>query len=281
MSQKVPLIVKVFRVYFNSVALLFPKNSAKQLMNLFSKPRARVLRTRELEVLNRSQKSFFKFGKEEIKVYQWGEGKKLAMLFHGWESNAGSLGAFIDPLIKKGYRVIAFDAPAHGGSKGKYSNLVYFKKAAKEMIDEYGVPNVAIGHSLGACAIIMCAYEENLHFEKTILLAPLNRLMSVFEEYRQILKIPKKLYQPFLNHFEGYTGYSFRSFYFHNYGKQTKLDEVLLFHDEGDKITDFSHALEFEQNWNSIRLEAISKTGHYRVLWDETMVAKSIDYIEN
>jgi len=279
MSQKIPFMLQVFRTYFNSVGLLFPRTSAKQLMNLFSKPRERVLRTREMEVLNKAEKSFLRFGQEEIKVYQWGEGEKLAMLFHGWESNAGSLGAFIAPLMAKGYRIVAFDAPAHGGSKGKYSNLVYFKKSAKEMIREYGVPNVAIGHSLGACAIIMCAYEEKLHFEKTILLAPLNRLMSVFEEYQQILKIPEKLFHPFLKHFEEFTGYSFQSFYFHNYGKQTKLNEVLLFHDEEDKITSFSHATDFKQNWEAIRLEAIRETGHYRVLWNEIMILKSIDYI--
>ncbi len=281
MAQKVPFMVKVFRAYFNSAALLFPKASAKHLMNLFSKPRARVLRTREVEVLKKAQTSFLKFDKEEIKVYKWGEGEKMAMLFHGWESNAGSLGAFIDPLINQGYRIIAFDAPAHGGSKGKYSNLVYFKKAAKEMIQSHGVPNVAIGHSLGACAIIMCAYEGNLHFEKTILLAPLNRLMSVFEEYQQILRIPEKLYLSFLNHFEDFTGYSFRSFYFHSYGKQTRLNEVLIFHDEADKVTSFSHAKEFEQNWEAVRLETIRETGHYRVLWDQGMVEKSTDYIEN
>ncbi|MFT6165976.1 MAG: alpha-beta hydrolase superfamily lysophospholipase [Vicingaceae bacterium] len=281
MSKKVPFILKVFRVYFNSVAHLYPSVSAKQLISLFSKPRVRVLRAREVEVLDKAENSFLKFGKEEIKVYQWGEGEKLAMLFHGWESNAGSLGAFIDPLLEKGYRIIAFDAPAHGGSKGKYSNLVYFKKTAKEMMHKYGVPNVAIGHSLGACAIIMCAYEDNLHFERTILLAPLNRLMSVFEEYQKILKIPKKLFQSFLSHFEDFAGYSFQSFYFHNYGKQTNLDRVLLFHDEEDKITNFSHASDFEQNWDAIRLEPIRETGHYRVLWDAGMITKAMDYIRN
>ena len=279
MSQKVPFIIKFFRVYFNSVALLFPKTSAKHLMNIFSKPRARVFRAREMEVLKQAKKSFLKFENEEIKVYEWGEGEKLAMLFHGWESNAGSLGAFTAPLIKKGYRVVAFDAPAHGGSKGKYSNLVYFKKAAEEMIHTYGVPSVAVGHSLGACAIIMCAYEENLHFKKTILLAPLNRLMSVFEEYQQFLKIPEKLFHPFLNHFEEFTGYSFRSFFFHGYGNRTKLNKVLLFHDEGDKITSFLHATDFKQNWEAVQLEVIRDTGHYRILWDELMLSKSINYI--
>ena len=281
MAQKIPTLVKVFRVYFNSLGLLYPKHSAKQLINIFSRPRAKVLRKRELDVLDTAKKSFLKFDKEEINVYEWGEGNKTAMLFHGWESNAGSLGAFVTPLIEQGYHVIAFDAPAHGGSKGKYSNLVYFKKAAKQMMLNYGQPEVVVGHSLGACAIIMCAYEERMIFEKTILIAPLNRLMSVFEEYQQILTVPPKLFSRFLKRFEDFTGYSFESFYFHEYGQQTALKEVLLFHDVADQITKFEHAEDFEKNWEAVRLESIEDTGHYRILWEEEMVKKSIDYIKS
>ena len=280
MARKIPFIVQVFRVYFNSLGLLFPKLSAKQLMNLFSKPRVKVLRKREIAVLNEARKSFLRFEGEEIKVYEWGAGDKLAMLFHGWESNAGSLGALVAPLVEEGFHVVAFDAPAHGGSKGKYSNLMYFKKAAKNMIHKFGAPQLAIGHSLGACAIIMCAYEENIVFEKTILIAPLNRLMAVFEEYQQILNIPDKLFVLFLNHFQEFTGYSFDQFYFHDYGNRTELNKVLLFHDKGDKITNFYHAKEFDENWDAVQLEVIQNSGHYRILWDVGMVSKSIQYVK-
>jgi predicted alpha/beta hydrolase family esterase len=158
---------------------------------------------------------------------------------------------------------------------------VYFKKAAKHKIHKYGVPEIAIGHSLGACTIIMCAYEEGFHFQKTILLAPLNRLMSVFEEYQEILKIPPKLFRPFINNFEDFTDYTFQSFYFHDYGKKSTLNNVLLFHDEMDKVTGFSHAKDFDENWDAVQLEPVQNTGHYRVLWDDNMLSKSMRYIES
>ena len=75
MPQKNPLIIRVFRIYFNSAAHLFPSAASKQLMNIFSKPRVRVLRIRELEMLNKAKKSFLKFGTEEIKTYEWGRRK--------------------------------------------------------------------------------------------------------------------------------------------------------------------------------------------------------------
>ena len=214
-----------------------------------------------------------------MKIYEWGIGEKLAVLFHGWESNAGSLGAFVKPLMQLGYKVVAFDAPAHGGSGGKRANLVYFKRAAKFILEKYPHPDLVVGHSLGANSIIMTSYEEKLKFEKVILVAPLNRLMSVFEDMKELLKIPESLFKRFIDNFEKWAGYSFRDFYFHDYGDKSKIENVLIFHDRNDRITKYSHAEAFEENWKEVELYTINNTGHYKILWDSEMIKKSIDYI--
>lgn len=280
MSQKVPLIVKGLRVYFNSVGLLFPKHSGKYLQKLFSTPRARVLKKHEIEVLKKAKKSFLKVDGSRLKIYEWGQGNQIAMLFHGWETNAGSLGAFVEPLVRMGYKVVAYDAPAHGGSEGKLANLVYFKSSAKAVIKEKGIPEVVIGHSLGADSIIMTAFEEDIKFEKVILIAPLNRLMSVFEQMQELLKIPEKLFVPFIEYFEKLTTYPFKNFYFHNYGRKTALENVLLFHDKNDRITNFSHAKDFKNNWPAVHLETIEGSGHYKILWDDKVLNESLNYIK-
>ena len=279
MAKKLPLFVLILRFYFNSIGLLFPNHSSKWLRKLFSTPRVRVLRKPELAILNQAQKSFINVEGNQLKIYEWGSGNRLAMLFHGWETNAGSLGAFVEPLVTAGFKIVAFDAPAHGGSEGKRANLVYFKKAAKEVISKFGKPDVAIGHSLGADAIIMTAYEEKIAFEKVVLIAPLNRLMSVFEQMKEMLSIPEKLYVPFINDFAKIAGYDFWKFYFHNYGKQTELQKVVLFHDKNDRITNFSHATDFAENWKEVNLRPVENTGHYKILWDESVVSQTMGYI--
>ena len=280
MKQKTPLIVYFFRCYFSTLGLLFQTIASKQLVKLFSTPRKRVIKSREEEILATARKDSIEVGKENIRTYDWGNGEKVVMLFHGWESNAGSLGAFVEPLLEKGYKVISFDAPAHGKSQGRRANLIYFKKTAKAMIEKYGVPDIAIGHSLGANTIIMTSFEEDVIFRKTILIAPLNRLMSVFEEMKAILKLTDKLFGRFIDQFSLVSGYSLRPFYFHNYGKESKLRDVLLLHDENDRITSFSHAIEMAKNWNAIRLKKITGSGHYKILWSEEVLESVMQYVE-
>lgn len=279
MAKQIPPIVSVFRAYFNSIGLVFKKHSAKQLIKLFSTPRKKVVRQQEIEILKKAKKSKMQLGGETMVLYEWGEGDRLAMLFHGWESNAGSLGAFVQLLLDEGYRILSFDAPAHGKSDGKYANLVYFKAAAKTMMTTYGVPDLVVGHSLGGNSIIMTAFEEGYKFEKVILVSPLNRLMSVFEEMKSILRLPEELFNMFINRFEKEVGYDFRTFYFHEYLEKGPLNNVLLFHDLNDRVTSFSHAKTFQQESKKVSLTAIEGSGHYKILWNEEVLEKSKAYI--
>lgn len=280
MKKTYPTIVYVFRAYFNSIALLNKDFAAKQLVKLFSTPRKRVVRKRETDILEGSKQSFIMVDGEKVATYEWGSGNKTAILFHGWESNAGSIGAFVEPLLNRSYKVIAFDAPAHGGSEGKRSNLLYFKKTARQIVEQIGIPDLAIGHSLGANAIIMLAKEDYLQIPKVILISPLNRLMSVFEDFQQLLSLRKELFNRFVEQFEALAGYSFNNFYFHDYGKESPLKQVLLLHDVGDQITDFKHSKDMNEAWPQAQLEPISGSGHYRILWEGQTLKKVSEFMD-
>lgn len=280
MKKSVPFIARVFRIYFNTIGLVFKDLAARQLIKLFSTPRNRVVRKREKEVLATAKQSSIKVNNTSIAVYEWGEGTKTAILFHGWESNAGSLGAFVQPLVENNYKVVSFDAPAHGKSKGKQSNLIYFKKTAKFIIEKIGVPDLVIGHSLGANTIIMVAKEEKINFSKAVLISPFNRLMSVFDELRLMLKIPPKLFNRFIEKFGIIAGYEFKDFYFQDMGKQSPLENVLILHDVDDKITEYKHSKEMNKAWPKTSLKSISGSGHYRILWDEVAIESALEFID-
>ncbi len=280
MKKSVPLIVYFFRLYFNTIGVVFKETASKHLIQLFSTPRKRVKRRREEEILDQSRKSTVSVLGEELATYEWGEGDKLAMLFHGWESNAGSLGAFVKPLLGKGYRVFSFDAPAHGNSSGKRANLIYFKNTAKELIKMKGKPDLVIGHSLGANTIILVSYEEQIKFEKVVLISPLNKLMTVFEEIQDLLKIPKSLFNAFVKNFGKLASYELKDFYFAKFGNLSPLDDVLILHDLDDKVTDFTHAETLNKAWPASSLSAIKGSGHYRILWDHESLKAITEFLK-
>src|SRR5688500_15132227 len=48
-----------------------------------------------------------------VRGHVWGTGPAV-YLVHGWGGRGSQLGSFVEPLLAGGFRVVMFDAPAHG-----------------------------------------------------------------------------------------------------------------------------------------------------------------------
>lgn len=273
------LLLIFLKVYFNSVGLLFPKNSVKRLSNLFATPRRTVIRHKEIEILKQATGSSLSSGDYTIHLYEWGTGSNYALLCHGWESNAGSLGAMVNPLLEKGLRVIAFDGPAHGKSSGEQANLLKFKNGVLSIMEEKGTPSIAIGHSLGANAIMLAAAETNLNIDKTILFAPVNKVSKVFLEFKGMIGIPDSLYRDFIKDLEEKSGYLLSDLNFEDIAPKTSLKEVLIMHDKMDQITPVEHSIDIDSRWESSTFVPINGSGHYKILWNESAINEVKQFI--
>ncbi len=82
-------------------------------------------------------------------------------------SNAGyaaQLGAFVEPLLAAGFRVVAFDAPGHGDSGGAESSLVHFADALETVVARVteGAPLAGIiAHSFGGAAVVFALSRKD------------------------------------------------------------------------------------------------------------------------
>jgi pimeloyl-ACP methyl ester carboxylesterase len=74
------------------------------------------------------------------------------MLVHGWGGAASQLSGFVDPLVRAGYRVMAFDLPGHGGSSGRWTHLVEVGEIVTALAPAEGLAGI-VAHSLGAAAV--------------------------------------------------------------------------------------------------------------------------------
>lgn len=104
--------------------------TAEQSLDLWlTVPRLPISR-RERRVLEAAENFTLPFtstvrptGEFPLPVTVWGEaGRPLVLLMHGWGGHRGQLTGFVAPLMKAGFRVVAFDAPAHGDAPGKQAN---------------------------------------------------------------------------------------------------------------------------------------------------------------
>src|ERR687898_2723553 len=114
-------------------------------------------------------------GGRRVVTETWGGGLPI-YLVHGWGGWRGQLGAFVEPPLSRGYRVVALDAPSHGESgpgllgPGQ-STLPEMAEALRAVVETHGKPAGIVAHSLG-CAAVAVAVQDGMHSPKLGFVAP-------------------------------------------------------------------------------------------------------------
>ena len=93
----------------------------------------------------------------EVTTYEWGSGPRTILLLHGWRGRASQFAPLVRELIAEGFHVVAFDAPAHGSSGGRTTDIRDWIDAAEQLQTAHGPFHAIIGHSFGALAAVTMA----------------------------------------------------------------------------------------------------------------------------
>jgi len=168
------------------------------------------LRIFQENLLERAEKNKLKvydeyFSGQDLtfQAFKWGKGTRKILLTHGWGSKAADLYEIIMALEQiENVEVIAFDAPGNGASEGELSSLLLFVEGVKAIVAQYGIPEVTIGHSLGATANIMALEQLKIHPKQIISIAPLIDLGKNFEASMDAIDIHKSIQHTFFENFE-------------------------------------------------------------------------------
>src|SRR6218665_4180633 len=148
--------VKWLKRFFSTVGNIAPETSLLIMVKMVFTPQKRELKPPHQTLIKASEKNIFPVNefnnarkKRKVKFYTWGNGEKTVFLIHGWDGMALDFYKMIPALVSAGYRVIAMDGPAHGGSEGETSNTIDFKLTMEQFFRKHGVPYAIIGHSMG------------------------------------------------------------------------------------------------------------------------------------
>ncbi|QEO14612.1 alpha/beta hydrolase [Agromyces intestinalis] len=95
----------------------------------------------------------------EVRVYEWGSGGTTVLLSHGWRGRASQFGAIIRELRPEGVRLVAYDAPAAGGSPGRHADIRDWLAVISELQQRHGRFHTMIGHSFGSLATLTAVRE--------------------------------------------------------------------------------------------------------------------------
>jgi pimeloyl-ACP methyl ester carboxylesterase len=91
----------------------------------------------------------------DVDIYEWGGGPRTVVLSHGWNGRASQFAPLVRELVAAGYRVVAFDAPAHGSSAGRRTYLVDWLDTFSALQERHGAFDAMVGHSFGGLATLV------------------------------------------------------------------------------------------------------------------------------
>jgi pimeloyl-ACP methyl ester carboxylesterase len=177
---------------------------------------------------------------------------------------------FVDPLIQKGYEVLAFDAPAHGRSSGKQINALIYSDFIKDIIIRYGPVHSFIAHSFGGLALCL-AMETIPHDERSrlVLIAPATESVTAADQLFKFIGLKSKAVQEeFDKIIFGISGNAL-SWFSVARALATIKAKTLWIHDENDTVTPLSDVLKIDRSlYPSVHFMITKGLGHSRIYRD-------------
>lgn len=254
--------------------------AAKFAMKIFTTPMKFKLPKREEEMDRNSKQELIlipSIGKK-INVYHYGKSNNKVLLVHGWSGRGTQLHSIAEKLLKNGYSTISFDAPAHGKSPGKTSDMTEFVASILELEKQYGPFEFAIGHSLGAMAVLN-SIKKGLKVKKAITIGSGDVIKDIMDDFIKKLGMNIDTGKMMIQLFEKKFGETINA-YSAYIAAIDVTNPVLVIHDTNDADVPVSAAYHIKKYLANSELIITEGLGHRKILGDSKVIKKIIQFLE-
>lgn len=266
-------------VRFAASTLLFPELAGALAERLFlTPPRANDAAASALDLID-ARNTYLVHKGRHISMWRWGSRDAPAVLLaHGWGGNAAQMRAFVFPLLQAGYRVIAYDHPAHGVSEGKLTGLPDIAEVLGAVAAHHGGVEAAIAHSLGGAATALSLAWGRTAFRKVVLVSPPSDLVGYSRRFARWYWIPEPVRKTMQHAIEERYGVRWDELEVPRLAPRLSA-QALVVHDRDDRLMPWIHGATVAQHWPGARLLSTRGLGHRRILADETVTRVAADFI--
>ncbi|MFI2751841.1 alpha/beta hydrolase [Cellulomonas sp. P22] len=146
-------------------------------------PRARVWSI-ERDPLAQAEVRRHRVGRHQVHSYHWGDGARPVLLVHGWQARASRWAPLAAALTAEGLSPVAFDAPGHGESTGRSTDVPRMSEVVLHLAAQTGPLDALVAHSFGALAATH-ALRQGVPAARFVALAPVadpEHLLQTFSE---------------------------------------------------------------------------------------------------
>jgi pimeloyl-ACP methyl ester carboxylesterase len=227
-----------------------------------------------------------------LHVLRWGKGP-LVVLVHGWNGRGSQLGAFVEPLVRAGLQVVAFDAPGHGGSAGSTSSLLEFADAFDAVVDAmkpFFQPLAAVvAHSMGGAAVTYAlsraaakpgiGVEPGARSPRLVFIAPPIDMRDFVTTVSAELGLSERAQSALEQVVERRVGLRMADLHALRLAPAMKAP-LLVLHDEQDRAIPIECSESLARAWPGAELQKTRGLGHNRILRDPQTIEAVVAYVK-
>jgi len=277
MKTKKPVTFRIMGRVARALTFVSPNLAARWLERMFVTPMKYRISDREKDLMCGAESwRILVDAKRSIPLYSWGSGPTI-LLVHGLSGRGSQMGHFVRPLLDRGFRVVAFDAPAHGSADGKQTAPPDMASALDRVAQELGPIDGCIAHSAGAAATTI-SLSRGMECKRVVYISPPDDLrgylvrLSDFMGFSEAVcnKTQKRVEKRYKVAFEALRG-----------SKLVACMSVpaLIIHDQYDAMVPFEEGQTLARLWPGASLMETQGLGHSRILRDKKVIAAGVEYL--
>ncbi|MEV4686924.1 alpha/beta fold hydrolase [Microbacterium sp. LWH3-1.2] len=210
----------------------------------------------------------------DVDTYEWGDGPRTAVLSHGWNGRASQFSVLVRELVAEGYRVVSFDAPAHGASGGRGTYLVDWLSVFAALQERHGSFDAMVGHSFGGLATLV-GVAGGIHAARVVTIAAPADAELLLSQFQGMLGYPDAVAASMRELFATryFPGEPDPFAWLSTVRRPLPVGVPLLVaHDHGDRVVPFGEARRIVAANPASQLLATKGLGHNRILTDDAVL---------
>ena len=253
-----------------------PDAASALAQHLFMTPKRRRPKTEHWKQKHPAENFHVEADGVRLQCYAWGN-KPFVLLAHGWDSNAASMSQFVDPLLGRGYGVLAFDGPAHGDSEGKLTTIAGFTSATRAVQANVEPFSAVIGHSIGGPAAVMALEDNSDCLPRLVMISAPSRSDAAVSQFSRIFGLNDHADAGLRARLSSVVGRPIEDITFATMSQQCQ-QLTLFIHDTDDVVFPIEEAHASMQMLPHARLMETSGFGHAKILNDAHVVEAAVSF---
>ena len=254
----------------------------KKAYQAFFSPSQYEVKPTDRDVIDWGNNCRIPFEGGELAVTTWGNNGPAILLMHGWGGARAQMTGFVDPLLFAGYRVVAYDQPAHGESDGKMTNLLEIAPTMDIIAKQEGNFDAIIAHSFGTLITSYSLVNRNFPPpSKLVYFGAFNRLLDSLPRFQTISGLPDEIIEGFRVMLSENFGQGVLEAIVHEKLAPQINVPALMFHDKTDNVTPIGDSRAIAQAWKRAQYIETEGLGHRGALQSKEIHEQVVQFLKN